>query len=204
MNNSFLEAENKELLIEAMQRMRSSIDDARSEGMEEANVATLSTANLNSAPSSRSILIEDINDYGPFFFANFTSGKGIQMASNPYISLCLYLRAQRLQIIVEGRVSAVSDVEAESIWLKRDRHLQVASWASNQSGISRGSESHEQRLKEIRENYSYEHVPLPENWRGYRVSPNRVEFWKANWRNIKDRQCYVLKNNRWKLVELEP
>ena len=198
------DTENSELLAEAMERMSSALSDARAAGLLDANVATLSTANLSSVPSSRSVLLEDINNFGPLFFASATSGKGQQMASNHHVSLCLYLRELRMQIIVEGCAATVSDVEAESIWQKRDRERQIVSWASNQSEPTRGRESHQQRLDEVRKKFGYEKVPLPMNWKGYRVSPLRVEFWRADWRHVKDRQCYQLDNGCWEKVDLEP
>lgn len=193
-----------ELLSEAMDRAKEAVRDASVAGVSDSNVATLSTASLACVPSSRSVVIEDINSFGPLFFANSASGKGIQMASNHNVSLCFYLRSLSLQIIIDGQAGIVSDVEAESIWSKRDRQRQVVSWASNQSEPSRGKESHQFRMEKVRKSFGYEQIPLPMNWKGYRVFPVRVEFWHANWRNPKDRQCYQLENDCWERVDLEP
>ena len=199
-----IETRNNELLSEAMARAKEAIREASAAGMSDSNVATLCTASLACVPSSRSVVVEDINSYGPLFFANSVSGKGVQIASNHHVSLCFYLRSLSLQIIIDGRAGIVSDVEAESIWAKRDRQRQIVSWASNQSEPSRGKASHQLRMDKVRKSFGYEQIPLPMNWKGYRVSPARVEFWQANWRNPKDRQSYQLENDCWERVDLEP
>ncbi len=189
---------------EAYSILQDCLADAKSAGEKDIMLMSLATCGLDASPSVRHMLAADINQYGVLFFTNKTSGKGQQIAANPRIGLSFYWQSIGHQMVMEGHAVAASDSETESIWLKRDRDKQIAAWASNQSENTRGKHSHQERLTKTRQSFGYDQVPLPENWAAYRVSPTRIEFWRAGWRSIKDRVAFELRDNGWQSAHYEP
>lgn len=202
MNTSY--SEDPRMPDDAFSQLVDCLEDAKSAGEKEIMLMSVATCGLDAKPSVRYILAADINEYGVSFFTNKNSGKGIQLSENPQVSICFYWNTLGQQLIIEGKAIATSLAEADTLWRKRDRTKQIAAWASNQSEHSRGANSHKERLSKTRESFGYDEVPLPENWIAYRVVPSRIEFWRAGWRNIKDRIAYELHGDEWKRITYEP
>jgi pyridoxamine 5'-phosphate oxidase len=168
------------------------------------NAATLATADKNGIPSARIVLLKGMDERGFIFFTNYGSRKGRELFENPNASLVFYWQQLERQVCIAGPVEKVSREESESYFKSRPRGSQLAAWASNQSDVVADRASLEAKWDETDRKFPNE-VPLPPNWGGYALKPERIEFWQGRASRLHDRFCYTRrKNNSWKLERLAP
>jgi pyridoxamine 5'-phosphate oxidase len=168
------------------------------------NAATLATADKNGKPSARIVLLKNLDERGFIFFTNYDSRKGRELAENPNAALVFYWQELERQICVAGIVEKTSHEESENYFNSRPRGSQLAAWASNQSDFVADRAVLEAHWNEMEKKYPNE-VPLPQNWGGYVLKPERIEFWQGRASRLHDRFCYTRqKNNSWKLERLAP
>jgi pyridoxamine 5'-phosphate oxidase len=168
------------------------------------NAATLATADKNGKPSARIILLKGLDECGFTFFTNYSSRKGRELTENPNASLVFYWQQLERQVCIAGLVKKTSREESESYFKSRPRGSQLAAWASNQSDIVADRAALEAKWSEMEKKFPNE-VPLPPNWGGYVLKPERIEFWQGRASRLHDRFCYTRqKNNSWKLERLAP
>lgn len=166
---------------------------------------TLATATANGRPSSRTVLLKDFDDRGFVFFSSRLSRKGQQLSENPNASLCVYWHDLHEQVSIDGKVEIISNTEADAYWATRPRDNQIGAWASLQSQLLDNRETLAQRQEEIKQQYRNSSIPRPDYWVGYRLQPNRIEFWKSGWKRLNERQCYQLDGkNVWRQLLLYP
>ncbi|HIF38656.1 MAG TPA: pyridoxamine 5'-phosphate oxidase [Gemmatimonadetes bacterium] len=139
---------------------------------------SLSTSTSAGFPSSRMVLLKDFDSRGFIFFTNYNSRKAQEIQENPKVSLLFHWPTLERQIRIEGSVTRTSIEESECYFRTRDRGSQVGAWASKQSATI-GQESIADKVKEIENRFENQKIPLPSFWGGYRVSPNRIEFWQG-------------------------
>jgi pyridoxamine 5'-phosphate oxidase len=168
------------------------------------NAATLATADINGKPSVRIILLKGLDERGFIFFTNYDSRKGRELSENPNASLVFYWQQLERQVCVAGPVKKTSREESENYFKSRPRGSQLAAWASNQSDVVGDRAALEAKWSEMEKKFPND-VPLPPNWGGYVLKPERIEFWQGRASRLHDRFCYTRqKNNSWKLERLAP
>jgi pyridoxamine 5'-phosphate oxidase len=168
------------------------------------NAATLATADKNGKPSARIILLKGLDERGFIFFTNYDSRKGREIAENPKASLVFYWQQLERQICIAGSIKKISREESEKYFKSRPRGSQLAAWASNQSDVVADRAALKAKWSEMEKKFPND-VPLPPNWGGYVLKPERIEFWQGRASRLHDRFCYTRqKNNFWKLERLAP
>lgn len=168
------------------------------------NAATLATAGKNGKPSSRIVLLKGVDARGFLFFTNYDSRKARELSENPNASLTFYWPELERQICVAGMVEKVSREESENYFKSRPRGSQLSAWASNQSDIVADRAALEAKWNEIEKKFPGE-VPLPPNWGGFVLKPQRIEFWQGRASRLHDRFQYTKQpDNSWRLERLAP
>ena len=172
-------------------------------GLKEPTAMTLATASKGGVPSARTVLLKGYDEKGFLFFTNYGSRKGRELSENPFAELLFYWMDLRKQVRISGRVEKVSKEESEKYFKTRPLNSQIGAWASRQSKIIRDRKFLEEKYKEYSEKYK-EDVPLPPFWGGFRLIPERFEFWQGRENRLHDRICYLKKNGEWEIMRLAP
>jgi len=170
----------------------------------EPTATCLSTVDENSSPSSRMVLLKKFDERGFCFFTNLTSRKGKELASNPNAALCFYWGILGLQIRIEGEVEKVSAKEADDYFASRRRDSQIGAWASKQSHEMKNWEEFQERIDKIAQDFSNQEIPRPPFWSGFRVVPQRIEFWQEGEFRIHKREVYERVENGWIIKKIYP
>ena len=161
-------------------------------GITEPNAMVLSTADATGRPSSRHVLLKGVGPEGFVFFTNYGSRKGLELAANPYASLCFPWFCIGRQVVVTGSVSKVTDAETAAYFRTRPRDSQLGAWASErQSSVVGSRDLLDHAYAEVVARFAgVEDVPAPPFWGGYRVRPDTVEFWQGRLARLHDRLRY--------------
>ena len=164
----------------------------------------LSTVDENNHPSARMILLKKFDERGFCFFTNLTSRKGKELAQNKNVALCFYWGVLGLQVRIEGAVEKVSVKEADDYFASRRRGSQIGAWASKQSCEMASSEEFSARIEKITQDFEGQEVPRPPFWSGFRVVPQRIEFWQEGEFRIHQRDIYSKCPEGWKVTQIYP
>ena len=169
------------------------------------NAMVLATADKTGKPSSRTVLLKGVDDRGFIFFTNYDSRKGRELAENPNAALTFYWPNLERQICIAGTASKVPTAESEAYFKSRPRDSRLAAWASNQSDIIHDRAALQRKWDDMAARFP-DDIPLPPNWGGYVLKPERVEFWQGRPGRMHDRFCYTRMpdNSCWKLDRLSP
>lgn len=167
-------------------------------------VMALGTATAEGKPSVRMVLLKSHDERGFCFFTNMTSRKGKELNENPSASLCFYWPALGKQIRIEGAVEKVSQKEGDDYFASRGRGSQIGAWASKQSCVMENEMSLVDRVKDITEQFEGQTIPRPPFWSGYRIAPNRIEFWKDQPHRLHTRLVFSKNGNGWDTERLYP
>lgn len=172
----------------------------------EPNAMTLATATADGKPSARIVLLKGVSERGFVFYTNYGSQKGRQLIANPYAALVFHWDKLERQIRIEGKVEKLSSAESLEYFHSRPKASQLGAWTSNQSQVIANREVLEQKLASLQAQYSDEDtIPLPEHWGGFRVVPNRLEFWQGRPSRLHDRLLYDLEaDGSWSISRLAP
>lgn len=173
-------------------------------GVAEPEAMIVATADTDGQPSARVLLLKLFDERGFVFFTNYTSRKAHELETNPKASLCFYWEEIGKQVRVEGRIEKISDHESDAYFEIRPRESQVSAWASKQSHEIKSQEEFKARIKEIAELFKGEPIPRPPFWGGYRVVPERIEFWQRGEHRLHTRLLYVNKGGKWETSLLYP
>jgi pyridoxamine 5'-phosphate oxidase len=180
-------------------------DDAIAAKLPLAEAMTLATATPEGRPSARMVLLKQADAGGFVFFTNYHSAKAAQLESNPYAALVFYWNPLDRQVRVEGKVERTSAEESELYFQTRPRESQIGAWASPQSSVIAGREVLEQRAQELEEYYRDRAIECPGHWGGYRLRPDKIEFWKSRVGRLHDRILYELTSGgTWAIKRLAP
>jgi pyridoxamine 5'-phosphate oxidase len=170
----------------------------------EANAMVLSTLGQD-GPSSRTVLLKDVDQNGFTFYTNYQSDKSRQIQANPKVSLLFPWYPMERQVIVIGSASKIDKTESEKYFTTRPWSSQIGALASSQSEVIESRQVLEERFKELAEKYPLGSVvPKPENWGGYLVKPSSVEFWQGRYSRLHDRLRFNLRGSNWSLERLSP
>jgi pyridoxamine 5'-phosphate oxidase len=176
-----------------------------SAGDREPNAMTLATADREGHPSVRVVLLKGFDERGFVFFTNYESRKGQHLAQNPRAALNFHWPWLERQIQIEGNVSRVSREESQTYFDKRPLKSRLSAIISPQSSPVSSRTELEQRLEEVSRQYPDGNPPAPEFWGGYRVFPERMEFWQGRENRLHDRFLYTLTlDGSWRIERLGP
>jgi pyridoxamine 5'-phosphate oxidase len=168
------------------------------------NAIVLATVAKDGRPSARNVLLKGADERGFIFFTNYDSRKGRELSENPNAALTFYWAEMERQICVAGLVEKISREESENYFKSRPRGSRLAAWASNQSDVVADRSALEKKWSGLAEKFPGE-VPLPPNWGGFVLRPERMEFWQGRPSRLHDRFCYTRQpDNSWKLERLAP
>jgi pyridoxamine 5'-phosphate oxidase len=165
---------------------------------------TLATVKQDGSPSARIVLLKGIQDEGFSFYTNYDSHKGIEMAQHKSVALVFcWLELQR-QVRIEGTVERLPAEESDAYFASRPRNSQLGAHASNQSQLLKNRGELEQNYQIYHDLFLNKTVTRPDNWGGYLVKPNLIEFWQGRQSRLHDRFCYKKAGNTWKISRLAP
>lgn len=191
-------------LAEAIERFRDLLEEAGRSDLREPTAMTLATADAAGRPSARTVLLKDADTNGFVFYTNLDSRKGRALRENPRAALLFFWQPLVRQVEIEGTVATVDDVEADAYWATRPRESQLGAWASEQSAPLASRAEFEERLAGLRERYREREVPRPPRWTGFRLVPDRIEFWHEREFRQHDRDCYWHDRDGWQWTLLNP
>ncbi len=179
-------------------------DDAKRAGIFLPEAMTVATATPDGAPSARMMLLKGVDERGFVFYTNYDSRKGADLGANPRGALVLHWAILERQVRVEGRIERVSESESAAYFRTRPRGSRISAWASKQTAPLSNRAELEQRVADVDRRYPGDEVPLPSFWGGYRLRPERIEFWQGRLNRMHDRLQYDRDGDRWRVTRLYP
>lgn len=159
------------------------------------NAACLATADDKGRPSARIILVKGWSEKGFCFYTNFNSRKGGQLLQNRFAALCLYWECLHRQIRIEGAIQIVSEEESDEYFMSRRRESRIGAYASLQSEVMENGNDLNIKIKYFNKAFEGKEVARPKNWGGFRLIPDRIEFWEEGEFRLHKRLVFI-KNNQ--------
>jgi pyridoxamine 5'-phosphate oxidase len=170
----------------------------------EPNAMALATVENRDQPSVRIVLMKGFDERGFVFYTNYEGRKGRHLLAHPRAALCFYWAPIDIQVRIEGTVSKVADDEADAYFATRQRLSQIGAWASRQSETLESPTALDERVAKYEREFAGRDVPRPKFWSGFRVEPERIEFWKARANRLHERHVYTRESNGWRVETLYP
>jgi len=168
----------------------------------EPNAMTLATVE-NGQPQARIVLLKELDETGFVFFTNYLSDKGRAIARTPQAALCFWWEALERQVRIEGQVEKISEAQSTEYFHSRPRTSQLGAWASAQSQVLADEDQLAGQFESVSQQYPQD-IPRPDHWGGYRVIPNRIEFWQGRSSRLHDRFNYTRGDEGWSIQRLSP
>jgi pyridoxamine 5'-phosphate oxidase len=170
----------------------------------EPNAMSLGTIGSRDQPAVRIVLLKAFDERGFVFYTSYDGKKGRQLLAHPRAALCFYWAPLSIQIRVEGRVTKVTDEEADAYFATRERLSQIGAWASRQSEPLETPTALDERVAKYEKEFEGKAVPRPAYWSGFRVWPERIEFWKGKPNRLHERHLYTRDGDGWLIETLYP
>jgi pyridoxamine 5'-phosphate oxidase len=180
--------------------------DAVRANLKEPTAMALATATPSGVPSCRMVLLKGVDQQGFTFFTNYGSRKGRELRENPHAALVFHWAELERQVRVTGIVNKVSREESEAYFQTRPLRSRLGAIASRQSTVLPHRQELEARMSALEREYAGDRpVPMPEDWGGYRLNPDSIEFWQGRRSRLHDRLLYTLNESRgWVIARLSP
>jgi len=169
------------------------------------NAMAIATVGKDNKPSLRTVLLKYYDESGFVFFTNYGSRKSMQIQENANVALLFFWVGLERQIIIEGKAEKISKAESLKYFSSRPHGSQLGAWVSQQSSIISSKSILLSKLDEIKRKFKEGKVPLPDFWGGYRVIPERIEFWQGGENRLHDRFLYTKTSyGNWEINRLAP
>jgi pyridoxamine 5'-phosphate oxidase len=178
--------------------------DAVAAGLHEPNAMAVATASPDGAPSARFVLLKGVSEAGFVFYTNLRSHKGRDLLANPRCALLFPWHPLERQVRVEGLAAELARDEVAAYFGSRPRGSQLGAWASHQSTVVGGRDELDEAYAAVSARFDGADVPVPEEWGGFRVRPERVEFWQGRTGRMHDRLAYRRTADGWTTERLAP
>ena len=179
-------------------------DEVLYAGQPDPEAMTLSTATAEGVVSARVVLLRDFDQRGFVFFTNYQSRKAREIAIHPRAALTFFWFSHDRQVRIEGIVEKITRQESEEYFQTRPRGSQLGAWASPQSDEITNRHALEESMAEIERRFKNMPVPCPPFWGGYRVKPEKIEFWQGRENRLHDRILYTFRHGVWRISRLAP
>lgn len=170
----------------------------------EPTAMTLATVSSEGQPSARLVLLKAVDDRGFVFYTNLRSRKGRELAANPRAALAFHWPPLEVQVRIEGLVEQVNDAEADEYFATRPRGSQIGAWASDQSDVLPSAADLDARFADVERRFAGRDVSRPPHWSGYRVIPDRIEFWRNRPSRLHERRLFEREGSSWREKLLFP
>jgi len=181
------------------------LEQAVTAGVQDPTAMVLATIEEGGAPWQRIVLLKGLSDGGFVFYTNLDSNKARAIERQPEVSLLFPWNELDRQVIIGGSARRMSTMEAARYFLTRPRESQVAAWASRQSRPLASRSLLEQQALKIRQRFAEGEIPMPDFWGGFRVAPQRIEFWQGGEHRLHDRFQYRRgAADTWDIEQLQP
>ena len=185
-----------------LEQFRCWFDEETKPGERDGNRMALATADAQGRPSVRMVLLKKFDSTGLLFFTDYGSRKAIELEQNPHAALLFHWPRLQRQVRIEGPVEKVSREISEQYFAQRPRNSQVGAAASRQSSPLTDRSAFEQQVAKMMD--AQDEIHCPESWGGYRLMPERFEFWQGQPGRIHDRVLYLPDSAGWQRSELQP
>lgn len=179
------------------------LEEAIHHKINEPTAMNLATASPRGRPSSRIVLLKEINTTGFIFFTNYDSKKGQELAVNPFAALTFFWKELERQVRIEGQVQKITAIESDVYYNSRPLGSRIGAIVSPQSQHIDSRSTLEEKAKAM-ENFPEKEIKRPENWGGYILIPDYIEFWQGRTNRLHDRLAFSLENNEWRINRLAP
>jgi pyridoxamine 5'-phosphate oxidase len=190
-----------------IEQLRSWIEQADESGLYEPNAMVLATVDGDGRPSSRTVLLRDLDQSGLEFFTSYSSDKGRALLAHPDVSIVFPWYTIQRQVIVRGAATPVDAAASDAYFARRPRGAQIAALASDQSRPIASRDALEQKVRDVETQFGAEQpVPRPHDWGGFRVAPVSIEFWQGRTSRLHDRLRFVRADaaSAWIRERLQP
>lgn len=189
---------------EPLPLFRTWFEQACEHGLPEPNAFGLSTVDAEGRPSARTVLLKAYDERGFVFYTSYESAKAGDIAANPSVSMLFAWLPLQRQVSIRGIAEKISTAESLRYFLSRPVGNRLGAWVSQQSKVIGSRQLLEAKWEQVKRKFAEGDVPMPEDWGGYRIIPESIEFWQGRLNRLHDRFLYRRADDAWRIERLQP